>query len=654
VRSIRVVNRGLAVVVSAVLTVAALTVPARADSLDRNGELVADGSWCWFQDPRAVHYVGAHDRTYVGYVTSTGDIDVVSQDAGTALLTHSTLHARLQADDHAAPGLAVLPDGRIAVFYSPHVWGQMRYRISSRPEDISSFEPEESVPTNVGPDTYTYANPIYLSAEKRLYLFFRGGDERPVMTWTTDYVHWAPAVDVVVPDNTPDNTRPYVKYATNGVDTINITFTDGHPREVTRNSVYQLAYRAGTLRTPDGAPVSVLDPTAVTDQPLEVPHTGAVHTDWLRDTAHPGLVYDDTGGGVAWPQGVSMAPDRSPVIVYATYHDTSDAQYYYARWNGSGWTTSRITDAGGSINTNPVEAQYSGGADIDRTDPGLVYLSRETSPGSGQWEIESWQTDNGGATFARTEIITPNPTVKNVRPVVPWGPRGEIRMLWMAGTYLNYNAGQYHTQLREITTGRAPTTARISTSTTVTDPGRPVTIAGRLVQGYQGTPLPGATVELVGHAAGQPDYVVRRAVADRQGLVSFTIYPSATMRLFVRTPQTTDFGASASPSILATVRTPPAVRISASAASIHKGQPVTLDLRAVDARSGARLAGSRIELWQHTINHPWQRVGTFTSDAGGLVRTTRRPSVTVIYQAKVLASSTHLAASSPQQTVRVS
>jgi hypothetical protein len=42
-------------------------------------------------------------------VTSTGDIDVVSQDAGTALLTHSTLHARLQADDHAAPGLAVLP-----------------------------------------------------------------------------------------------------------------------------------------------------------------------------------------------------------------------------------------------------------------------------------------------------------------------------------------------------------------------------------------------------------------------------------------------------------------------------------------------------------------------------------------------------------------
>src|SRR5437870_2023691 len=87
-----------------------LAAPTGAETVTRNGELVADGAWCWFQDPRAVHYVGAHDRTYIGYVTSTGDIDVVSQDAGTARLTHTTLHAGLQVDDHAAPGLAVLPD----------------------------------------------------------------------------------------------------------------------------------------------------------------------------------------------------------------------------------------------------------------------------------------------------------------------------------------------------------------------------------------------------------------------------------------------------------------------------------------------------------------------------------------------------------------
>jgi hypothetical protein len=162
-----------------VLTVACLAAagafvaatPARASSgTEQNGELVADGAWCWFQDPRAVHYVGAHDRTYIGYVNSVGDVDVVSQEAGTAALAHTTLHAGLQADDHAAPGIVVLPDRRIAVFYARHAQGSMMFRISLVAENITAFGPETTVPSNV-PGRYaaTYANPIYLSAEHRLY-----------------------------------------------------------------------------------------------------------------------------------------------------------------------------------------------------------------------------------------------------------------------------------------------------------------------------------------------------------------------------------------------------------------------------------------------------------------------------------------------------
>jgi hypothetical protein len=55
--------------------------------------------------------------------------------------------------------------------------------------------------------------------------------------------------------------------------------------------------------------------------------------------------------------------------------------------------------------------------------------------------------------FSRHSIVTPNPTVKNVRPVAPWGPPGEIQVLWMSGTYTDFSAGKYHTQLRELTTG---------------------------------------------------------------------------------------------------------------------------------------------------------------------------------------------------------
>jgi hypothetical protein len=275
---------------------------------------------------------------------------------------------------------------------------------------------------------------------------------------------------------------------------------------VQRNSVYEMTYRAGILRAPDGTPVTVLDPSAVTDHTLNVPHAGPMHTNWLR-AGHGGLVYNDPGGARAWVESMALTATGAPATVYATYANTSDAQYYYARWNGSSWTKSHIVDAGGTIDS--VEAQYSGGADIDHSDPGTVYLSRETSPGSGRWEVEDWRTTNSGASFSRISIITPNPMVKNVRPVVPWGPSGEIKMLWMSGTYTDYHAGKYHTQLRELTTGRAPTTARISASATTINAGATVRISGRIVQGYRGLAVPGALVELLGHTAEIPTRSLR-------------------------------------------------------------------------------------------------------------------------------------------------
>ena len=116
-------------------------------------------------------------------MTTNGDIDVLALDDPTGTVYQTVLHPDLVADDHAAPGLEVLPDGRIAVFYAGHVGNAMYYRVSTNPEDVTSFGPEQTVPVNVlGPYGFTYANPIYLSAEHRTYLFFRGGDARPVMT----------------------------------------------------------------------------------------------------------------------------------------------------------------------------------------------------------------------------------------------------------------------------------------------------------------------------------------------------------------------------------------------------------------------------------------------------------------------------------------
>ena len=75
----------------------------------------------------------------------------------------------------------------------------------------------------------------------------------------------------------------------------------------------------------------------------------------------------------------------------------------------------------------------------------------------------------------------------------------------------------------------------------------------RVVQGYLGTPLPYATAVLLGHEAGQPDRVIRRGVTDANGLIGWTVYPTATMRFTGYHPLTNTWGASYSPSVVVTV-----------------------------------------------------------------------------------------------------
>ena len=598
----------------------------------RDGELVADGAWCWFQDPRAVHYKGQFDRTYVGYVTSTGDVDVISQDAGTAVLTHTTLHAGLQADDHAAPGLEVLPSGQIAVFYSKHTGTEMYYRISTRPEDISSFGPEHTVGVNTdGPAGYTYANPIYLSAEKRTYLFFRSANSKPAVTWSDDGLKtWAPAQTLI----TGSATRPYVQYATNGVDEIFFAFDDGHPRDVANNSVYALTYRNGVLSTMDGNSVGAMGTAG----------TPAVEIGSLTP------LYDGSGSeGKAWVQDAAFGADGNPVITFASFPTDTNHLYHYARWDGKAWQQNQFTAAGGSIDAGGQEPDYSGGVSVDPNDVSTVYTSREIN---GAWEIQRWHTADGGATFDSPVAITQNSHVKNVRPVIPWGPPGQIKVLWMSGDY-TYWKGGFNTELRELTSGVSPTTARISSSATRVVAGTKVTVSGRVVRGYQGAILPGVPIQLWGHSAGRPYTIQTSATSDSAGLARFPVVVRKDVVYQIRIPVTTTWGSATSPSITVDTVLPTTSRISVDHRSIVRGATVSVGLRVVNTATGHGLAGAHAQLWQRVSGGSWALRNTVTLDSGGLAHVTTRPGSSVTYQARYPGSSVYAASSSATISVTV-
>lgn len=375
--------------------------------------VLGDGAWSWFADPRGIRYDGAHKRTYVGWVAQDGDVKVSAYDHVTLSRTTVVLASKLSVDDHANPAIQALPDGRLRVFYSAHYGDFMYYRTTRNPEDITSWDAPLTIPVNSpGTNGYTYPNPIHLSAERTSYLFWRGGNHNPTFSTQADgATTWSPARTLVF----VSGQRPYVKYDTNGTDTIHFAFTNAHPGAAANVNIYYAAYRAGGIFRANGTRIASLGTAIAPSQ--------------------ANTVYDTSRK--AWVHDVAIDAAGRPVIVFASFASTTDHRYMYSRWTGTRWQTSEITAAGGSISLDGKEPYYSAGITLDHENPSTVYMSRLVS---GIYEVETWKTADGGATWSR-QAVTSGDTVNNVRPISPRGfiPfSGDMSVVWIRGIYNSY------------------------------------------------------------------------------------------------------------------------------------------------------------------------------------------------------------------------
>lgn len=116
-----------------------------AINVPRSVDLTVSGSWCWFADPRAVHY---KDVTYVGYIDTWGNITIASYDHLSKSIEYSTMEHNFTRDDHSNPTIHILPDEHILVFWSGHFGGDLFYRRSVKPLSIEKFEPKEALAAN--------------------------------------------------------------------------------------------------------------------------------------------------------------------------------------------------------------------------------------------------------------------------------------------------------------------------------------------------------------------------------------------------------------------------------------------------------------------------------------------------------------------------
>jgi hypothetical protein len=404
--------------------------------------LTNDAGYCWFEDPRAL-FVG--QALVVGNVASgwqdaskRGDIESVVHEFDSKKTTVTQLHDRLELDDHDSPAYLLRPDGRLLAMYAKHgTENHFYYRVSSA-APFTLWDAERTfAPTNS--TRLTYSNLFLLKAENdRVYDFYRGLNDsyKPSFAYSEDGGDTWLSGNIVINVPSTQKHRPYVRYASNGNDTIHLLYTEAHPRDYD-NSLYHVFYRGGSLHQSSGTELHPLS------QGLTEPSEGT-------------RIFKGDADHVAWGVDLELDGDERPVAAYSvqvgsaglpTGQGGDDIRYRYARWDGSAWKDFPLAYAGSKLYSG--EDDYSGLVSIDPADVNVVYLSTNADPVSGMplvstadrkrhYELFRATTADGGQSWEFSPI-TSNSTVDNLRPLVPApGADGRRALLWLRGVYRAY------------------------------------------------------------------------------------------------------------------------------------------------------------------------------------------------------------------------
>lgn len=408
-------------------------------------EVISNGCWTWYGDPKAVYYKGTYERTYMSWITNTGQLQVASYDHNTGSQVTRTLRSGFERDDHDHPSLLVLPDGRITAFFSEHNGIYVYQYTTTLPENVSSWVEYPALLT-----VTTYPNVMMLSEENnRIYLFVRGDMRQPhYMTSEDSGRTWSRVTRIFQGD-----VWPYLKYASNNRNRIHIA-AEWDNRDTPENH-YHLYYEAGKFYKMDGTHIGSVDSLPV-------------------DMSKGDLIRSNSDGKRATVWDIALDPDGFPVIVWVKFQTNTDHRYMYTRWTGNAWLENEIVAANGYMGNTTTD--FSPGITLDHGNPDVVYLSRQIS---GELELEQWETSNRGVSWSHYQI-TSNSSEMNTRPCVPRGspPNSPAGLIWLYGRYDEYGEGKYYTGVRMCNPDTSPTIVALRDAPTTFRPTGATTSGG--------------------------------------------------------------------------------------------------------------------------------------------------------------------------------
>lgn len=420
-----------------VMIFASLTLlKAQSSDVENSGyEISAEGAWCWFADPRAVHHANPTrkiDKTYVGYIDVHGNIKAMQYDYVSKKQVEVLVRSWFQPDDHNNPTFLILPDDRVMVFYARHTDENcFYYRISQEPGDITTLGEEKRLVTD---HNTTYPSAFFLTDDpNHIYLCWRGLNWHPTVAKLSlpnaqDEVAFTSGPYQIVQST---GARPYAKYMSNGKDKIYLTYTTGHPDNEFPNFLYfnVLHIKELQLKDVEGNVLANIEngPFHITKQDSYVQRFSRTVVD--RPQARD------------WVWQVASDKAGRPVIAMVRIsEDKKTHDYYYAKWTGTDWKKTFLANGGGHFHQTPdLELCYSGGMAIDPDDTRIVYCAVPIAGHNGTiYELVKYRLDDEGNVIDTLQI-THNSMHNNIRPyVIPGSKKKGLRLTWMHGNYYDW------------------------------------------------------------------------------------------------------------------------------------------------------------------------------------------------------------------------
>ncbi|WP_347331530.1 glycoside hydrolase family 88 protein [Marinimicrobium locisalis] len=388
-----------------------------------------NGGWCWFQDPRAIIHKG---QLIVGGVAGNGagDAAVGVYDLGSdARQGRTTLHKHFDHDDHNTPAFYPREDDTLLAVYARHSTENKHYYRFSEQNSYLEWGEEHTIEAE---EPVTYMNLVHLDTENTLYNFYRGIDWNPTLVTSKDEGKTWGDAQHFIQNEVEGRHRPYARYASNGQDTVGVSFTDAHPRDY-GTSLYYTEFRNGNFYNADGTFIKNLEE----DGPLRPSEAEKVFQGGEGGFRSMDLSAEYS----AWTSSIVLDEHGHPHIGYSLYLSNNDQRYRIASWDGEKWIDREVAHAGTRLYER--EASYTGLITLNPEDPTEVAISTDVNPATGEALNGKHQIfraiigPEDETSNAEWQQVTHDPARHNIRPMFVPGEEHDA-LVWLRGQYNTY------------------------------------------------------------------------------------------------------------------------------------------------------------------------------------------------------------------------